>query len=98
MTTIASICARGGSTGLPRKNVKPLMGRPLIVHTIEQAKACSAIERIFVSTDSKEIDSTYTHSLSSGMVLSSARFSEIAKQESAYDLASGIRLYRSYLR
>jgi CMP-N,N'-diacetyllegionaminic acid synthase len=55
MTTIATICARGGSAGLPRKNVKPLLGKPLIVHTIEQAQACRAVERIFVSTDDAEI-------------------------------------------
>lgn len=55
MTTIASICARGGSTGLPRKNIKLLHGPPLIVHTIEQALACPEIERVFVSTDDEEI-------------------------------------------
>ena len=55
MTTIASICARGGSTGLPRKNIKLLLGKPLIVHTIEQALACPSIERVFVSTDDAEI-------------------------------------------
>lgn len=55
MTTIASICARGGSTGLPGKNTKILCGKPLIVHTIEQAFACAAIDRVFVSTDAPEI-------------------------------------------
>ncbi len=55
MTTIASICARGGSTGLPGKNTKLLCGKPLIVHTIEQAFACPAIDRVFVSTDDPEI-------------------------------------------
>jgi CMP-N,N'-diacetyllegionaminic acid synthase len=55
MTTIASICARGGSTGLPGKNIKLLHGKPLIVHTIEQALACPEIERVFVSTDDEEI-------------------------------------------
>lgn len=55
MTTIASICARGGSTGLPRKNIKLLHGKPLISHTIEQALACPEIERVFVSTDDEEI-------------------------------------------
>jgi len=55
MTTIASICARGGSTGLPRKNIKLLHGKPLIAHTIEQALACPEIERVFVSTDDEEI-------------------------------------------
>lgn len=55
MTTICSICARGGSQGVPRKNIRPLMGKPLIVHTIEQALACAAIDRVFVSTDDAEI-------------------------------------------
>lgn len=51
MTTIATICARGGSQGLPGKNIKLLHGKPLIVHTIEQALACDAINDVFVSTD-----------------------------------------------
>ncbi len=51
MSTIATICARGGSKGVPGKNKRELLGRPLITWTIDQAKACSAIERIFVSTD-----------------------------------------------
>lgn len=55
MTTIATICARGGSTGVPGKNIRPLLGKPLIVHTIEQALACPAIDRTFVSTDSEAI-------------------------------------------
>jgi CMP-N-acetylneuraminic acid synthetase len=55
MSTIATICARGGSTGLPRKNVKALHGKPLIAHTIEQALACKQIEQVFVSTDDEEI-------------------------------------------
>ncbi len=55
MTTIATVCARGGSTGVPRKNVLPLLGKPLIVYTIEQALACPEIDRVFVSTDDDEI-------------------------------------------
>ncbi len=55
MTTIATICARGGSTGLPRKNVLPLLGKPLIVWTIEQALAVPSIDATFVSTDDEEI-------------------------------------------
>lgn len=55
MTTIASICARGGSQGVPRKNIRPLCGKPLIVHTIEHALACPLIERVYVSTDDEEI-------------------------------------------
>lgn len=49
------ICARGGSRGIPRKNVKLLNGRPLIGYTIEQAKKFSFADRIVVSTDDKEI-------------------------------------------
>jgi CMP-N,N'-diacetyllegionaminic acid synthase len=55
MATIATVCARGGSSGLPGKNIRPLLGKPLIVHTIEQALACAAVEKVYVSTDSSEI-------------------------------------------
>jgi CMP-N,N'-diacetyllegionaminic acid synthase len=53
--TIATICARGGSKGLPRKNVRPFAGKPLIAHTIEQALACPLIDAVYVSTDDDEI-------------------------------------------
>lgn len=52
---LAIIPARGGSKGLPGKNIKPLLGKPLIGWTIEQAKASRYIDEIFVSTDSREI-------------------------------------------
>jgi len=52
---LAIIPARGGSKGLPGKNIKILNGKPLIGWTIEQAKACEFIDEIFVSTDSEEI-------------------------------------------
>jgi N-acylneuraminate cytidylyltransferase/CMP-N,N'-diacetyllegionaminic acid synthase len=52
---IAIITARGGSKGLPRKNVLPFCGKPLIAHTIEAAKNSSSIDRIIVSTDDDEI-------------------------------------------
>lgn len=55
MKTIATICARGGSKGLPGKNIRPFAGRPLIVHTIEQALACRAVAGVYVSTDDDEI-------------------------------------------
>lgn len=55
MTTIATICARGGSTGLPGKNIRPLLGKPLIVYTIEHALAMPGIEHVFVSTDDDAI-------------------------------------------
>lgn len=52
---LAIIPARGGSKGLPGKNIKLLCGKPLIVHTIEAAMACESIDRIILSTDDKEI-------------------------------------------
>jgi CMP-N,N'-diacetyllegionaminic acid synthase len=55
MSVIASICARGGSQGVPGKNIRMLAGRPLIVHTIDQALACPEIDEVFVSTDSAAI-------------------------------------------
>lgn len=52
---VAIITARGGSKGLPRKNVLPLAGKPLIAHTILAAKDCSLISRCIVSTEDPEI-------------------------------------------
>jgi CMP-N,N'-diacetyllegionaminic acid synthase len=55
MNTICAIFARGGSKGIPRKNLKELHGKPLIEWTIECAKKCDSIDRIIVSTDDNEI-------------------------------------------
>lgn len=55
MKTIATICARGGSKGLPGKNLRPLAGIPLIAHTIVFASAHPAIDAVHVSTDDEEI-------------------------------------------
>lgn len=52
---LAIIPARGGSKGVPGKNIKLLCGKPLIVHTIEAAMAAKTIDRIIVSTDDPEI-------------------------------------------
>lgn len=55
MKILAVIPARGGSKGVPRKNIKPLLGRSLVERTLEQARACSHIDRIILSTDDDEI-------------------------------------------
>lgn len=55
MKTVAIIPARGGSKGIPRKNVKDLCGKPLITHIIQTAMKVGQIDRIIVSTDDKEI-------------------------------------------
>lgn len=52
---LALITARGGSKGLPRKNVLPLLGKPLVAWTVEQATHCQLIDRVIVSTDDTEI-------------------------------------------
>lgn len=55
---LAIIPARGGSKGLPGKNIRPLLGKPLIGWTIESALASAYLDEIFVSTDSREIADT----------------------------------------
>lgn len=55
MGALAIIPARGGSKGIPRKNVLPFCGKPLIAWTIEAALQASTIERVVVSTDDEEI-------------------------------------------
>lgn len=52
---LAVIPARGGSKRVPKKNIKPLHGKPLIVYSIEQAKKSKYIDRLIVNTDSIEI-------------------------------------------
>lgn len=49
------ITARGGSKGVPKKNIKELGGRPLIAWTIEAARGSKLLDRVIVSTDSEEI-------------------------------------------
>ena len=53
--TIAVIPARGGSKGIPRKNIRVLCGRPLIAYSIEAALQAEMVNRVIVSTDDQEI-------------------------------------------
>ena len=55
MSCIAFIFARGGSKGLPGKNVMPFAGKPLIAWAIEHASEVGRIDQVIVSTDSDEI-------------------------------------------
>ena len=55
MTSYAFIFARGGSKGLPGKNIKPLLGKPLIQYSIEVALQISDGAKVFVSTDDADI-------------------------------------------
>ena len=54
MKTLGIIPARGGSKGLPRKNVRMLGGKPLVAHSIEEAHR-SRLDRVILSTDDDEI-------------------------------------------
>lgn len=55
MKVLAIIPARGGSKGIPKKNIRLLAGKPLISYTIMNALSCAAIDDVYVSTDSAEI-------------------------------------------
>jgi len=52
---VAFIFARGGSKGVPRKNIRLLAGKPLIAHSILLARRCPFISRVIVSTEDAEI-------------------------------------------
>lgn len=54
-SVLAIIPARGGSKGIPRKNVLQVAGKPLVVHSIEQARHSKLVSRVVVSTDDDEI-------------------------------------------
>ena len=55
MKRLCSVCARGGSKGVPNKNIRPLLGKPLILHSLDQAKEYGLVDCIVVSSDSNEI-------------------------------------------
>lgn len=55
MKILGVIPARGGSKGVPRKNIRPLLGKSLIQWTYEEAAQCTQIDRIILSTDDEEI-------------------------------------------
>ena len=61
MKCIAVIPARGGSKRIPRKNVLPIGGKPLIAWTIEAALDCENIDHVFVSTEDAEIARVSRH-------------------------------------
>src|SRR5208337_4643829 len=76
---LALIPARGGSKGVPRKNIRPLLGKPLIAWTIEEAKKSRYIDRIVVSTEDEEIAGVSAHY---GAEVPFLRPEEMAKDES----------------
>lgn len=55
MKNLAIIPARGGSKRIPRKNIKPFMGKPIIAYSIEAALQSGIFDEVMVSTDDEEI-------------------------------------------
>jgi N-acylneuraminate cytidylyltransferase len=84
MKATAFIFARGGSKGLPGKNIRPLDGKPLIAWSVEQALAVKRIERVIVSTDSEEIAEV---ALKYGAKVPFIRPAELARDDSPEWLA-----------
>ena len=80
MKIVGLICARGGSKGVPGKNIRPLAGRPLIAWAILQTRAVPRVGRIIVSTDSEEIAAV---SRDAGAEVPFLRPSELAQDNSS---------------
>jgi len=55
LRVLGLVPARGGSRGIPRKNVRPLAGRPLLAYTAEAARAATRLDRVVLSTEDDEI-------------------------------------------
>lgn len=55
MKVLGIVPARGGSKGIPRKNLAPLLGKPLLAYTAEAALAARTLDRVVLSTDAEEI-------------------------------------------
>ena len=75
---LAIIPARGGSKGIPRKNVKAISGKPMIQYTIEAAKECEYIDKVIVSTEDEEIADI---SMRAGAIVPFSRPEELATDE-----------------
>lgn len=55
MATIAIITARGGSKRIPRKNIKPFLGKPMLAYSVEAALEAGIFDEVMVSTEDEEI-------------------------------------------
>lgn len=84
-TCVALITARGGSKGLPGKNIRLIGGKPLIVWTIEAALRSRSLERVIVSTDSEEIAVVARNA---GAEVPFLRPAELARDDSPHILSS----------
>lgn len=83
MNYVVIIPARGGSKGVPRKNVRLLGDKPLIVHSIEQALAAENVSAVYVSTDDGEIRRTSEAAGAEVITRPDELASDVASSESA---------------
>lgn len=74
---VALIPARGGSKGIPRKNIKEMCGRPIICWTVDAALKCRKIDHVYISTDDNDIKQTVLAEFSS----SASRYTVIDRKE-----------------
>ena len=81
MKVLGVITARGGSKGIPGKNLKPLAGKPLLAYTVESARAADVFDRVIVSTDDGAI-AEYARSL--GCEVPFLRPAELARDDTAH--------------
>ena len=80
MSVLGLIPARGGSKGLPGKNIRPLGGRPLIAWTIQAALEASEVSRVLVSTDDPDIAAA---AAAAGAEVPALRPAELARDDTA---------------
>lgn len=87
MSIFCIIPARGGSKGVPHKNITPFMGRPLIAHSIEYALNAEQVDGVYVSTDDSEIAAISTANGASIIPRPAELAGDLATTESAIDHA-----------
>lgn len=84
MNTIAIVPARGGSKGIPNKNMTIVCGKPLLHWTIQQCLDSNIIEKVYVSTDSKIISDCATSAGADVIVRPDELASDVATSDSAW--------------
>lgn len=99
MKILAIVPARGGSKGIPHKNIQNLAGKPMISYTISAAKKSKYVDRIIVTTDDKKIAKV---SVSSGAEVPFLRPQKISKDNSTTLQAvkhtlDFLRIHQSYI-
>src|SRR6185436_18271922 len=81
MKVLGVVTARGGSKGIPGKNLKPLAGKPLIAYTIEAALQSGVLDRLILSTDELPIADC---ALAIGCEVPFMRPAELARDDSVH--------------